>query len=121
MRSIEDVLAEVAAVADFCGVEIADANSKGLFSTYPLHVAAIWGDCEAILLLVNAGARVNQRGEYGFTPLMEAVAQGHQPAAKLLIALGAEPIPNNDGDTPSQYAAMAGHEVLAAYLDGLGF
>ncbi|NIN34750.1 MAG: ankyrin repeat domain-containing protein, partial [Gammaproteobacteria bacterium] len=51
-------------------------NVVGADSTKPIHVAAAWGDCEAISILVDAGADINARGERGFTPLMEAVVQG---------------------------------------------
>ncbi|WP_347261041.1 ankyrin repeat domain-containing protein [Rudaea sp.] len=121
MRSVIDVLKEVSSVADFCGIDATDANTKGLFNNYPLHVAAVWGDCEAISLLASAGARVNQKGEHGFTPLMEAVGQGHFEAVKQLIELGAEPLPNDHGDTPSQYARISGNEPLANYLAKNGF
>jgi len=121
MRTVADILEQVATVADFSEVVVTDANTKGLFNSYPLHVAALWGDCEAISLLVAAGARINQRGEHGFTPLMEAVAQGHIDAVKLLVSLGAEPLPNNDGHTPSQYARIGKNNTLAEYLEQNGF
>ena len=121
MRNVIDVLKEVSSVADFCGIEATDVNTMGLFNNYPLHIVAVWGDSEAISLLVAAGARVNQRGEHGFTPLMEAVGQGHFEAVKKLIALGAEPLPNDQGTRPSQYARISKNESLANYLDENGF
>jgi len=115
-RSVADVLREISSVPDFAGVEVVDANTRGNFSTYPLRVAAVWGDCEAIRLLVDAGALVNQKGEHGFTPLMEAVAQDNKEAAELLISLGAKPVPNENGELPSALAALLGHGELAAVL-----
>ncbi|MEA9563495.1 MULTISPECIES: ankyrin repeat domain-containing protein [unclassified Xanthomonas] len=116
MKTLPQLLRGIENVADFAEIEVGDANTRGLFNNYPLHVAAVWGDCEAIQLLVSAGARINQRGEHGFTPLMEAVAQDHQEAAALLISLGAEPLRNDHGQLPSEYAQVGGNNQLAAYL-----
>ena len=121
MESLANILKRIEDVADFAGVKVVDANTPGLFQTSPLHVAAIWGDCEAIQLLANAGARINQRGEHGFTPLMEAVAQNHPEAVQLLVSLGAQPLRNDDGQLPSEYAQLGGREALATYLRQHGF
>lgn len=116
VRTLSEVLQQVAAVPDYAGVEVTDANTLGLFSSTPLHVAAVWGDCEAISLLAANGARINQRGEHGFTALMEAVAQGHLEASNLLASLGAEPIRNDKGHLPSEYADLMGYEALSSEL-----
>src|SRR5262245_32875977 len=119
--TLDDVLKRIGDVAEFCEGPPADPNQRGLFDTYPLHVAAVWGDCEAIRILIEAGARIDQRGEHGFTPLMEAVAQGHRDAVFLLIDLGAGAERNDDGDLPSGYARVAGDEELAKFLAARGF
>ena len=51
---------------------------------------------------------------------MEAVAQSHAEAVKLLVGLGAEPIRNNDGELPSEYAQVGGKCELAKYLQANG-
>ena len=121
MNALTHLLQKIQGVSAFAETEVTDANTRGLFNNYPLHVAAVWGDSEAIKLLVGAGARINQRGEHGFTPLMEAVAQGHHEAAALLISLGAEPLRNDDGQIPSEYARVGGDDQLASYLAQHGF
>ena len=105
----------------FGDITITDANMRGLFDNYPLHVVARWGDCDAIRLLVDAGARVNQRGEHGFTPLNEAAVSGHFEVVALLVSLGATGERNDWGQSPSESARIGGHEKLAAYLVQLGF
>jgi ankyrin repeat protein len=116
MRTLQELYKQIEEVADFTDIKISGPNTVGLFSTRPLHVAAVWGDCEAIQMLVDAGANINEKGEHGFTPLMEAVAQGHREAVVLLVKLGAKPEPNNDGQLPSEYAIVAKRSDLADYL-----
>lgn len=104
MRTLEQLYKQIEDVAYFSDIKVTDPNTLGLLSNRPLHVTAVWGDCEAIKMLVEAGAEINQKGERGFTPLMEAVSQGHYDAVKLLVKLGSEPIRNDDGKLPSEYA-----------------
>jgi ankyrin repeat protein len=52
---------------------------------------------------------------------MEAAAQGHAEAASVLISLGAEPLRNDDGQLPSEYAQVGGKVELATYLRQHGF
>jgi len=121
VQTLSVILKRIGDVAEFSGVQIDGPNTRGLFNVYPLHVAAIWGDCDAIRVLVNAGARINQQGEHGFTALMDAVAQNFREAVDLLISLGAEPLRNDDGQLPSEYAQIGGREELAAFLRQRGF
>ncbi len=121
MDALTQLLRKIGDVAVFSGIEITDANTRGLFNNHPLHVAAVWGDCDAIQLLIDSGARIDQSGEHGFTPLMEAVAQNHREATALLISLGAEPLRNNDGELPSEHARLCGHVDLANVLAERGF
>lgn len=121
MRTLDEIYQQVESTADFAGVTVIGPNTKGLFNNYPLHVVAVWGDCEAIRILVKAGAIIDQTGEHGFTPLMEAVAQGHRQAVELLLEMGAKATQNDDGQLPSEYAEIAGNEELAAYLRSKNF
>ena len=116
MRTLARLYEEIGLVADFCEIKIIEPNTEGHFSTRPLHVAAVWGDCEAIEILVKAGARINEKGEHGFTPLMEAVAQGNTEAVKLLVQLGAKPIKNDDEQSPNEYAEISGKHELTEWL-----
>jgi cytohesin len=80
-------------------------NEVGYDNDRPLHVAAIWGDVQTIEMLVAAGAEVDARGEFQFTPLYHAVGQGHVPAARRLLELGASPHSRGDwGQTPNERA-----------------
>lgn len=121
MRTLAQVLLAVGTASDFAGVDVTGPNTRGNFSVFPLHVAAVSGDCEAVRVLVDAGAVINQPGEHGYTPLMEAVEQGQVEVVELLISLGAKPIPNENGDTPSGLAALMGNESLAQSLLARGY
>ena len=119
--SLADILERIGQVADYSGIPVTDANTLGHFKTRPLHVAAVWGDCEAIEILVQAGASVDAQGEHGFTALMEATEQEHFPACKLLVALGASPVRNSQGQLPSEYAALGQNHELFHWLREKGF
>jgi uncharacterized protein len=121
MDALAQLYQKLEDTVSFGDTTITDANMRGLFDNYPLHVVARWGDCEAIRLLVDGGARINQRGEHGFTPLNEASASGQFEAAALLVSLGATSERNDWGQLPSESALNGGHEKLAAYLAQLGF
>ena len=116
MQSLAEVLAGVADTADFAGFTVDSVEAQGIAGTRPLHVAAIWGDCEAIEVLLDAGADINAKGEHGHTPLMEAVSQGHVRAVELLVNRGAKGVRNDDGETPSELAEITGNAEIGAIL-----
>lgn len=55
-----------------------------------LHQAAASGDVQSIRLLVAAGAKLDKRDASDMTPIAYAVSNGSLPAAKALIAAGAD-------------------------------
>ncbi len=82
-----------------------EINSKGIFGNTPLKVAAVWGDAEAIELLLAAGAHIDEKNEHGHTALHHAAAQGNIKAVEVLVANGANAtIQNDDGKTAFECA-----------------
>jgi uncharacterized protein len=71
----------------------ADIHRTGINGWTPLHMAAARGYLEKAHLLIDAGARVNERKviDAGETPLMEAAHQGHPAMVRLLLDHGADP------------------------------
>jgi len=96
-------------------------DEVGYDSDRPLHVAAIWGDVQAIEMLIAAGAEVDVRGEDNFTPLYNAVNQGHVAAARRLLELGASPHIEGDwGGTPADLARRGDVAEMIALFDDYG-
>lgn len=115
MRSLQDIFSEIATVPDFFEHQIDSVHYRNGWGDSPLHVVSCWGDCEAIRVLVAAGADINLSGETGFTSLHCAVEQDHPEAVALLLELGAEFIKDANGLTPADLASSLGHvNVLAA-------
>ena len=103
-------------------INLDDNNS----SDVPLCVAAKNGHGNVVQLLLDNGADLNKRDNYGITPLNRAGAtplhwaaeEGHKDVVKLLIVRGADP---NQGVgevewTPLQKAAYHRHKGVAQIL-----
>jgi ankyrin repeat protein len=62
---------------------------------------------------------VNARQHGGFGPLHEAAQLGNREMVELFLAAGAEPgLVADDGSTPTDLAARAGHQEVADLLAG---
>ncbi len=87
----------------------------------PLHMAC-WQKYEAIVsLLINAGADVNSRGDFGQTPLHYAVFEGDEystPIVRLLLKAGADPniVDKRSQSTPLKWAQREHHDGLEASI-----
>lgn len=65
------------------------ANSADYDGRTGLHLAASLGYVRMIEVMVAAGADINSRDNFGRTPLLEAVRNQQEPAARLLHSRGA--------------------------------
>jgi ankyrin repeat protein len=76
----------------------------------PLHLASSYGDVDAVKLLIRAGANVNGRDCFWWTPLCRAVITGaDRQVIDALIAAGADAGRSGKNDiTPLMLAARAG-------------
>jgi ankyrin repeat protein len=91
----------------------ADVNFKDKDGRTPLQLAAGSADADIVRLLLDKGARVNDKDDAsGFTPLHHAARFGNKDAAELLIARGAE-INSKDkqGHTPLYVAVNHDYNV----------
>ena len=91
-----------------------DVNIQDFDGWTPLHWAAMEGHKKTAELLIANGADVDLKDNLGWTALL---ITDHMKIAELLISNGADVnLKNMDGNTPLQYAAMAGQIGIAKLL-----
>jgi ankyrin repeat protein len=79
------------------------------------------GNVDAVVVLLNAGAGIDAKGVYDWTPLHLAASNGQTATAAQLIAKGAAIDPkDSDSRTPLHYAALNGHIAIADQLIAKG-
>lgn len=106
----------------------ADPNEKygNVGDETPLHAAAVKGNLEAALLLIEKGADVNARAGAS-TPLHYSICSGSAEMVRLLLEKGANPEPGKGccnnifckpkyAETPLALAEHKGYAVIAALL-----
>ena len=73
---------------------------------------------EAVVkLLLEKGADIESKDDYGRTPLSWAAEGGHKAVVKLLLEKGADMESKDDyGQTPLSWAAEGGHEAVVQLL-----
>jgi ankyrin repeat protein len=81
----------------------AQVNSRGASGT-PLFLAAGEGRLNAVRYLLDEGADVNMRGDYGNSALTEATYYGHMSVIKELLMRGAEVNARSIDGTPLDIA-----------------
>lgn len=114
---VSEVLARMKDIVEFHGSPPLDVHHRGLFGNTPLKVAAVWGDLDAALLLIEAGADVNAKNEDGYTALHWAAENDDHALAAALVERGASLIQRNtEGQTPGELAKLWGHAAMAAAL-----
>jgi len=83
----------------------------------PLHGAALYGHCDAAVLLLDADARVDDRTGPRSTALHLAAYRGRTDMCKLLLSRGASlDVRNNNGYDPEARARRLGSTATADVL-----
>ena len=93
------------------GVDLQDAKGNTL-----LMIAAYQGRAEAVAMLLKAGAQVDLRNAKGQTPLGGVAFKGYAEIATLLLDAGADPLADQGGSTPADYATMFGRQEILTLL-----
>ncbi len=115
---------DVAACGDLEKVKaLLKSNRNLVFSKEPntsdtlLHIAALNGHIDVAKLLLSLKAKVNARGDGGWTPLHSAAHGGNSDVAKLLLdqKAGVNPKDNN-GRTPLHVTTAANKVAMARLL-----
>lgn len=107
-------------MAMFEGYAIVAPESHGMDDDTPLHVAAASADIGLLVALLPFVSDVDVRGDIGNTPLHEAARKGREPAARLLVARGAELDVLNDYDE-SPLDSMRSRPEFASLLAEMGY
>ncbi|CAN0102418.1 unnamed protein product, partial [Ectocarpus sp. 12 AP-2014] len=85
-----------------------EARPGGVYDT-PLHVAAMKGFCQGMVVLIDAGANVDSRLDDGATPLYVAAKDGWLEAVRILLRANANPLLSAYGSLPLDMAVYNGH------------
>jgi ankyrin repeat protein len=105
------------------------ASAKNVTSRYDgtaLIAAAHLGHTEAVKLLIDAKAPLNQVNNLGWTALMEAIVLGngdasHTATVRALVEAGADVnVADKQGATPLQHARRRGYVEIARILENVG-
>ncbi|MBI5748951.1 MAG: ankyrin repeat domain-containing protein [Nitrospinae bacterium] len=96
----------------------ADVNERWFDNYTPLHFAAFYASQPNVAaLLIEKGADVNAKDNYGRTPLYVAAWKGQVNFVTLLLKKGADPgIATNEGKTPLRIAQDSGNTTIAKIL-----
>ncbi|KAK0611987.1 ankyrin repeat-containing domain protein [Immersiella caudata] len=82
-----------------------------------LHYACQKGYLDGAEILIQMGANIESKDNYGRTPLLSAAINGHEAVVKVLLEKGVEvESKDNYGRTPLLSAAMNGHEAVVKVL-----
>ena len=92
-------------------VDARDAKGNTL-----LMLASYHGRAEVVKLLLKSGATVDLRNDKGQTPLGGVAFKGYVEIATLLIDAGADPVADQGGSTPADFATLAGKSEILALL-----
>jgi len=93
------------------GVDLQDAKGNTL-----LMLAAYHGKAETVAMLLKARAMVDLRNAKGQTPLGGVAFKGYVDIATLLLDAGADPVADQGGSTPADFATLAGKTEILALL-----
>jgi ankyrin repeat protein len=113
-RKINNDFKEYLSYITKLGVDINDNNA---IDQIPLYTAAQEGHHEAVKILLENGAKVDQVDNDGTTPLYIASQQGHYEVVKILLEAEADiDCANDDDSTPLWIASQQGHYEIVEIL-----
>ena len=93
-----------------------DVNLRDAKGNTLLMIAAYQGRAETVAMLLKAGAQVDLRNEKGQTPLGGVAFKGHVDIARMLLDAGADPLGDQGGSTPIDFATTFGRQDIITLL-----
>ena len=106
-----DAVGLAAMIKDGLAVDAQDAKGNTL-----LMLASYHGKTETVAMLLKARATVDLRNDKGQTPLGGVAFKGYAEIATLLLDAGADPVADQGGSTPADFATLAGKTEILALL-----
>ena len=106
-----DAVGLAAMIKDGLAVDAQDAKGNTL-----LMLASYHGKAETVAMLLKAGATVDLRNDKGQTPLGGVAFKGYVEIATLLLDAGANPVADQGGSTPADFATLSGKSEILALL-----
>ena len=106
-----DTAGLAALIKDGLAVDARDAKGNTL-----LMLASYHGRAEVVKLLLKSGATVDLRNDKGQTPLGGVAFKGYVEIATLLLDAGADPVADQGGSTPADFATLAGKTEILSLL-----
>jgi ankyrin repeat protein len=106
-----DTAGLAALLKDGLAVDAQDAKGNTL-----LMLSAYHGKIETVQLLLKARATVDLCNAKGQTPLGGVAFKGYVDIATLLLDAGADPVADQGGSTPADFATLAGKTEILALL-----
>jgi fucose 4-O-acetylase-like acetyltransferase len=119
MKAVTQTLLIVALTA-VCGCgKQAGSSSAARPPHVDIHIAALQGHIDAIRQHISAGSNLDERDQYGSSPLIIAVTFGQTDVARALLEAGADTeVRNNDGATALHIGAfLCRNEIVEMLLD----
>lgn len=92
-KSVDEIICSIqeADLPGYLGLDKITLHSKDTLGDTPLHIVTIWGEIDSVKALVDAGAEIDAIGEYGMTPLYEAISRDNAEIVDFLLSRGANP------------------------------
>ena len=106
-----DAVGLAAMIKEGLAVDAQDAKGNTL-----LMLASYHGKAETVAMLLKARATVDLRNDKGQTPLGGVAFKGYVEIATLLLDAGADPVADQGGSTPADFATLAGKTEILALL-----
>lgn len=122
-NNLEGIKSALAAGADINAVSIppCEGGACGEGQTTLMMISSYYNSAETIRFLLEKGADVNAKGQYGVTALMKAAEGGRSENVKLLLEAGADVNAKDDAaETALVYAKERGYLEIVYILKQAG-